>query len=176
MFFLIGEGLIIFSYTKKRIVTNLFIFAVAFSIIGCTIEKRSIDTYDCAKVVYDYLDTQGVNKCQVEKLGSYTNLQYSNTGKDEYGLFDVNEMYYLLKSISEATVFNLDDNEVVNYSIIIVQRFEELAEMKAMSLEQYYEKELELNEKEFYNLCYDMGENDIKTKLIVESVASKRRN
>ena len=172
-YFLIGEGLIIFSYIKKKIVTILIIFGVAFSVVGCTIEKAHSDTYDCIKIVYDYLETQGIRKCQVQKLGKYTKLQYSNNHKDQYGLFNVNNEYYLLKSICEASLFHIDENEILDYSLTIVKRFEELANMKGMSLDEYYQKELNISEDQFYNLCYQMGEGDIKNKLIVGSIASK---
>ena len=154
-----------------------FILLLALSamllIVGCTREAEKTDACTSKEIVENHLKSQGVRKCEVKELGKYTGREYKIGRKDEYNLFDVDEEYYLIKDISDSTAFHIDQDDVLSYSLTIVKNFEELAGVKGLSLEEYFGGELKVSEKQFYSLCHEMGELDIKKKLLVGNIAVK---
>lgn len=150
----------------------LALSAVLF-VVGCTREAEKTDTCNSMEIVENHLKSQGVHKCEVKELGKYTGRKYKIGRRDEYNLFDVDEEYYLIKDISDSTAFHIDQDDVLTYSLTIVKNFEELAGVKGLSLEEYFERGLKVSEKQFYSLCHEMGEFEIKKKLLVGNISAK---
>lgn len=69
--------------------------------------------------------------------------------------------------------FSLDKEEVAAYSQNIVHNYESQAMLYDMELEQYREDILGYTKKEFYEVCYEEGEEEIKTYLVIGAIAWK---
>lgn len=67
--------------------------------------------------------------------------------------------------------FNLDNMEIANYSLNIVNSYENEAMLYNMTLETYCENVLNIAYEDFYDFCYQEGERFIKTYLVIGAIA-----
>ena len=79
----------------------------------------------------------------------------------------------IMKTLINDSNFSLNRDKVASYSIEIVKSYETEASFYDMSLDKYVEQELKMTKKEFYDMCYNEGEEYIKTYLVVGAIAEK---
>lgn len=74
----------------------------------------------------------------------------------------------------EISQYDMNKEQVAEYSVNIYKKYKEIAGVYGYgSLEEYYQKELRLTEKEFYNMCYGEGEMVIKEYLMIGAIANE---
>lgn len=78
----------------------------------------------------------------------------------------------LLLDISSKCEFDLDQHEVADYALAIVKKYEQLADLKGLSVEEYA-KENGKNSEEFYQMCYQEAEDNIKKILLIGALADQ---
>lgn len=78
----------------------------------------------------------------------------------------------LLLDISSECKFELDQDEVANYALAIVKKYEQLAELNDLSVEEYA-KENGKNKEEFYQMCYQEAEDNIKKIIVIGALADQ---
>lgn len=78
----------------------------------------------------------------------------------------------LLLEISSECEFELDQHEVADYALAIVKKYEQLADLKGLSVEEYA-KENGKNSEEFYQMCYQEAEDNIKKIILIGALADQ---
>ena len=68
----------------------------------------------------------------------------------------------ILQKIIDKSKFSLDENQVTDYSITVVNSYVNEAYLYNKNLKDYYTEYLNMTEKEFFDNCYKIGENEIK--------------
>lgn len=84
----------------------------------------------------------------------------------------LNHKKEFLNYLVKKSVFNIDENEIVEYALTIIESYETDAKVLNMSLEDYYNSML-MSEDDFFNKCYSDAEYEIKTYLIVGALSEK---
>ena len=69
--------------------------------------------------------------------------------------------------------FNLDEDEIAKYSLEIVKKYEELARIDGLTIEEYCVNELQISYDNFFEMCYEEGEQEIKDYLIIGGIAER---
>lgn len=67
--------------------------------------------------------------------------------------------------------FDMDVDEVANYSLAVVESYETQAYLYNLSLEEYSEQILNVPYDEFFDTCYEEGERKIKEHLVIGAIA-----
>ncbi len=70
--------------------------------------------------------------------------------------------------------FSLDEKQVVNYATTFVNNYQMLANIHNQTLEKYIEKNNK-TENEFYQLCYEEAEDEVKSILIIGALAEQKQ-
>ena len=104
--------------------------------------------------VYNYIKSENLDKCGIDVLYDYDK---KNT----------------IKEIIEKTEYNIDKNQVVDYSKKIVKNYESIAYMYDLTLEEYYTEEMGISKSEFFEKCYGEGVYDTKYFLTIGAIAAK---
>ena len=78
-----------------------------------------------------------------------------------------------MDALIKGSKFALDKESVAEYSVEVVDSYETEAYLYDMELGKYIEKELQMTEEEFFEKCYQEGEELIKNYLIVGAIAKK---
>lgn len=76
----------------------------------------------------------------------------------------------LFIDISKLCEFTIDKEQVAQYSMNYMKQYEELANIYELDLDLYIETVLKKTTEEFYQECYEQGENEIKQYLIVGAI------
>lgn len=77
----------------------------------------------------------------------------------------------VLQEFIDKCKFDLDKQQVTNYSLTIVNSYVDEAYLFNKDLETYYTENLNMSEKEFFDHCYQKGEEYIKRMLVVGAIA-----
>lgn len=104
--------------------------------------------------VQNYIKSENLEKCSIDVLYDYSN---ENT----------------IKEIVQKTEYNIDKNQVANYSQKIVENYEYIAYLYGLTLEEYYTEEMGISKSEFFKKCYEEGVYDIKYFLTIGAIAFK---
>lgn len=78
----------------------------------------------------------------------------------------------LFKNLIAICSFEIDKNEIANYSITYVKSYESIAEIYNMDLEEYAQSQMGMTMDAFYDYCYSIGEFEIKKYLLVGAIAN----
>ncbi|MBP3237931.1 MAG: hypothetical protein J6M24_02430 [Lachnospiraceae bacterium] len=79
----------------------------------------------------------------------------------------------IMDRLIESSLFEIDEEEAVNFAVNYVADYENEARIYGMSLDEYRENVLKKSEQEFYNLCYDEGIRQIKEYLVIGAIYQK---
>ena len=80
----------------------------------------------------------------------------------------------ILDRLVERAAFDLDQEEVANYSLEkIVEEHEDMAFCEGLPLEEYCEQELQMSLEDFFDMCYQEGEQDVKRYLVMGALAGR---
>ena len=79
----------------------------------------------------------------------------------------------VMDALIKGSKFALDKESVAEYSVEVVDSYETEAYLYDMELGKYIEEELQMTEEEFFEKCYQEGEELIKNYLIVGAIAKK---
>lgn len=79
----------------------------------------------------------------------------------------------VMNEIIRDSKFSMDNANVANYSLEIVQSYANEASISGMSLENYIGQVLNMNEEEFYSMCYDEGASLIEKYLVIGAIAER---
>lgn len=72
-----------------------------------------------------------------------------------------------LNRLAKECEFSLNKKEIAEYSKKFVEQYEDLAYISGLELNAYIEQKLQMTEDEFYNYCYNLGEEEVKRYLLV---------
>lgn len=79
----------------------------------------------------------------------------------------------ILTTIIKSSKFYMYKNELTKYSLKTVDGYKEIANLYDMTLEQYRKNVLNVNEPEFFQMCYDETERYVEEYLIIGAISSK---
>lgn len=82
----------------------------------------------------------------------------------------------VVNTLIERGSFELDADIVAQYSLEVVNSYETEAYLHNMNLEEYCSEILKITYDDFFDFCYDKGEELIKTYLVIGVVASNELN
>ena len=109
---------------------------------------------------------------------SYQNVnEYLNYVNKYLYLVKQNELYFshktdFINSIINSSVFSLNEEDILRHSAYIVKSYEQMAQSFNMSLEEYYSAQ-NYSKDQFYTMCYNEAEHDIKQYIIVGTLAER---
>lgn len=79
----------------------------------------------------------------------------------------------VLSRLAEGAEFDMDQEEVAKYSLEIVTGYVSMAEADGLTIEEYCEQELQTPYEDFFEICYEEGEQEIKNYLLIGAVAAR---
>ena len=79
----------------------------------------------------------------------------------------------VLGRLEEGAEFDMDQEEVAKHSLEIVTGYASMAEADGLTIEEYCEQELQTPYENFFDMCYEEGEQEIKDYLLIGAVAAK---
>ena len=79
----------------------------------------------------------------------------------------------VLGRLEEGAEFDMDQEEVAKHSLEIVTGYASMAEADGLTIEEYCEQELQTPYEDFFDMCYEEGEQEIKDYLLIGAVAAK---
>lgn len=180
---------------------NNFCEEIEKRLVGLEVGKKEIMEIIAAEDFFEESLVGKKIKCKitVNSINQYikpelTNSFVKNTYKDE-GLKNVDqfcawirerclqnkESELLIKSknkirkrLIKESKFQIDEQEIANYSFDIYKRYEEIAYAYGYdNIEDYYKNELNLSEDGFFDMCCDEGETEIKECLVIAAISQK---
>lgn len=110
-------------------------------------------------------------KLDAESVEMYIKQVKVNIAEEKRTAYLVEQQEKLLNTVIENSEYILDKNEIAQYSVQVVNNYEDIALITYDSLEEYIEQELGLTEDEFYEQCYIEGENEVKQYITVAAIA-----
>ena len=81
----------------------------------------------------------------------------------------------VMDKLLELSTFSLNKDEIMEYSLDIIQGYEMEAYLYDMSLSDYSEKILKIPYDKFFEMCYEESELIIKTYLIIGAISEKEK-
>lgn len=87
----------------------------------------------------------------------------------------VNARKEILDKLLDLSEFLIDEDEIMEYSLEIIQGYEMEAYLYNMSLSDYSEKILGIPYYKFFEMCYEESELIIKTYLIIGAISEKEK-
>lgn len=79
----------------------------------------------------------------------------------------------ILTEIIKNSKFNFDNEQMTKYSLKTVDGYVEIASLYDMDLEQYRKNILDVNEVQFFQMCYDETKKYVEEYLIIGAIAYK---
>ena len=143
------------------------------------ITKEDIDTYIKARLE-GYGNIELTDEFVQINLGYETVLEYKHVMTER--LKEQNKIALIMESreevleqLLENSKFIMDEEQVAEYALCIVRGYETEAYISNMSLEEYAESVLEVTYDEFFEMCYEEGEQLIETYLIIGAIANAEK-
>ena len=81
----------------------------------------------------------------------------------------------ILEKLIDKCKFEMDEKQVTDYSVSIVNSYINEAYLYNKDLKTYYTENLHMSEKQFFDSCYQQGENYIKKMLVVGALAEHEK-
>ena len=82
----------------------------------------------------------------------------------------------ILNELIRSARFKLDKEEILEYSLEIVEAYEAEAILYNMSLEDYCKQVLNMTYEDFFDMCYEKGEQEVKKYLVLGVIANNELN
>lgn len=144
-----------------------------FIILGLVFVNSNIKNNGEAnnKIITDYLKIYKVNSANIMKMGAYNDIRYKSEVEGKKGNFGSYNTYDLFKKIIKNTQFQVDEQEIAEYSVQIVNDYKEIANIKEKDLYTYYTDELHYSKDEFYDKCYNQGLYEIQRILLIGKIS-----
>ena len=190
------SGVYLCAYTEEPAYQEIGIHPYAeavleqFSLEGSTIKS----VYDYSQVEYfltipeidinevvEYINDKKILSSNALKVHMYDSMiNYSET-IFRLALYRLSEQkkVQMIISVREEVIqllidgseFELNKDEIAEYSLEIVHYYESLAYLYDLSLEEYCNEVLKISYNDFFDMCYLEGEILVKTYLIVGAVS-----
>jgi len=131
---------------KKHIILLLI---CVISLVSCQSSSKAISINNDMK---HYIKASKLDKCNIIQLPNY-------------------HLYDSLAAVIDQSCYDINKEQVTDYSVNIVENYRYLAYMYGCSLEEYYTNNMGLTEDEFYEKCYEEGEYDTKCMYTIGAIA-----
>ncbi len=134
-----------------------------------TYEKELTDAYGMEEITLDSIkDNFGLSSYdEFREFISEGELNHKKIMDTEQCREDV------LGRLEEGAKFDMNQEEVAKHSLEIVTDYASMAEADGLTLEEYCEQELQTPYEDFFDMCYEEGEQEIKNYLLIGAVAAR---
>lgn len=123
------------------------------------------------KFVKDTYSSEGLNS--VKEF--YKMIEERCTRNKEEEVY-INNKNKIREFLIKNSKFNIAEQELAEYSVEIYKKYEQIAYIYGYdSINEYYENELKLSEDEFYDMCCEEGEDEIKEILLIGAISKKEK-
>ena len=153
--------------------------------ISYTMKKQYANNKEIQKYIDLQLETYGVSKITKDFLQQFYQLQtkeqfYEYAKKMVINQKELNEYAKIKKTIEDTLItradFKLDKEQVSEFSILVVNEYEELAYSCGMDISTYATKVLNMDyNTTFFEHCYDKGSKYVKMYLIIGYLAQNQK-
>jgi FKBP-type peptidyl-prolyl cis-trans isomerase (trigger factor) len=82
----------------------------------------------------------------------------------------------IYQNIIENSNITINEEELIDYSVQIVEKYEKIANMYGYNnIEEYSLNILKMNETEFYNMCCEEGKYEVSMYIVIGAIAEKEK-
>lgn len=187
------DMLIFIDKTAKLLIgAGLFDEKIESNLVGCRINKSYVfDATDKVKKFYNIFDVDKII-IKPQSILQYKEGIDTKTLLDENGFSSLDEFYVYLfnmkvgehdfeknSSIKDNFIkyavnnctFTIPYDDLKNYSDTILREHMNTAESLGVTIDEYYTNVLSLNEEEFFKMCADSAEMEIKKCLMIGALS-----
>lgn len=154
---------------------DLFEEALVGKKIKCKIMVNSINQYSKPEITNGFVKNtykdEGLEN--IDQFYAWIRERCVQNKKSEILIKNKNK---IRKRLIKESKFQMDEQEIANYSFDIYKKYEEIAYAYGYDhIEDYYKNELNLSEDGFFDMCCDEGETEIKECLVIAAISKKEK-
>lgn len=124
-------------------------------------------------VTYELNDQFAQEKLNVSTAKEYYNLAEEKLLNEERAIVRQQAENELLEDLIVNSKIQFSEEEIATYAKQIVEKYNQLAYISQMNLQEYYTQKLKLNEQEFYEKCYNEAKSEVSKDVIIGVIAEQ---